>query len=165
LHKIIIMKTTIARKIQRTIILVLLITSFHVDAQTNNAVYDKALADSLGADEYGMKMYVLVMLKTGTNTTESKAATDSLFAGHMQNIGRLVEMKKLVVAGPLQKNDKNYRGIFILNVKTLEDAKALINTDPAVKAKLLDADMFLWYGSAALTIYLPYHEKVQKTKF
>ncbi|CAN5511289.1 hypothetical protein BH10BAC2_BH10BAC2_48370 [soil metagenome] len=110
-------------------------------------------------------MYVLVMLKTGTNTTESKAATDSLFAGHMKNIGRLVEMKKIVVAGPLQKNAKNYRGIFILNVKTLEDAKALISTDPAVKAKLLDADMFLWYGSAVLPIYLPYHDKVLKSKF
>lgn len=147
------------------IMLILCVGSLHAVAQSDNSVYDKALADSLGADEYGMKMYVLVMLKTGTNTTESKAVTDSLFQGHMKNIGRLVEMKKLVVAGPLQKNDKNYRGIFILNVKTLEEAKSLIDTDPAVKAKLLDADMFLWYGSAALPIYLPYHDKVQKGKF
>jgi len=136
--------------------------SFHAIAQTNTSVYDKALADSLGADEYGMKMYVLVMLKTGTNQTADKATTDSLFNGHMQNIGRLVSMKKLVVAGPLQKNEKNYRGIFILDVKSLEEAKSLTDTDPAIKAKLLDADMFLWYGSAALPKYLPYHEKVQK---
>ncbi|QEC70090.1 hypothetical protein FRZ67_00510 [Panacibacter ginsenosidivorans] len=135
---------------------------FHTNAQTNTSVYDKALADSLGADEYGMKMYVLVMLKTGTNQTTDKATTDSLFKGHMQNISRLVSIKKLVVAGPLQKNEKNYRGIFILDVNTLEEARLLINTDPAIKAKLLDADMFLWYGSAALPEYLPYHEKVQK---
>lgn len=147
------------------IMLILCVGSLHAVAQSDNPVYDKALADSLGADEYGMKMYVLVMLKTGSNTAESKAATDSLFQGHMQNIGRLVEMKKLVVAGPLQKNEKDYRGIFILNVKTLEEAKSLIDTDPAVKARLLDADMFLWYGSAALPIYLPYHQKVQKSKF
>jgi uncharacterized protein YciI len=159
------MKTNISKKLNSAIGIILLITSLNAVAQTENAVYDRALADSLGADQYGMKMYVLVMLKTGANTTESKTATDSLFKGHMQNIGRLVEMKKLVVAGPLQKNDKNYRGIFILNVKTLEEAKALIDTDPAVKAKLLDADMFLWYGSAALPIYLPYHDKVQKSKF
>jgi len=159
------MTLKIVKILRNTITLILCISSLHGVAQTENAVYDKALADSLGADEYGMKMYVLVILKTGANTTESKTVTDSLFQGHMQNIGRLVEMKKLVVAGPLQKNEKNYRGIFILNVKTLEEAKALIDTDPAIKAKLLDADMFLWYGSAALPVYLPYHDKVQKKNF
>ena len=159
------MKMNTVKFVRSIIVFIICVGSLHAYAQSTNTAYDKALADSLGADEYGMKMYVLVMLKTGTNTTESKTATDSLFAGHMQNIGKLVEMKKLVVAGPLQKNEKNYRGIFILNVKTLEEAKALIDTDPAVKAKLLDADMFLWYGSAALPIYLPYHDKVQKTKF
>ncbi|CAN5461067.1 hypothetical protein BH10BAC2_BH10BAC2_25930 [soil metagenome] len=159
------MKISIIKFVRTIIMLFVCTSSLHANAQSANTAYDKALADSLGADEYGMKMYVLVMLKTGTNTTERKTATDSLFAGHMKNIGHLVEMKKLVVAGPLEKNDKNYRGIFILNVNTLDDAKALINTDPAVKAKLLEADMFLWYGSAALPIYLPYHDKVQKTKF
>jgi len=34
-------------------------------AQTNNPNYDKALADSLGADDYGMKSYVFVILKSG----------------------------------------------------------------------------------------------------
>lgn len=151
--------------VKTAVTLIAFIISFHTNAQTSTSTYDKALADSLGADEYGMKMYVLVMLKTGSNQTADKATTDSLFNGHMQNIGRLVSMKKLVVAGPLQKNEKNYRGIFILNAKTLEEAKSLIDTDPAIKAKLLDADMFMWYGSAALPLYLPYHEKVQKQSY
>ncbi len=76
-----------------------------------NPKYDKTLADSLGADEYGMKMYVLVLLKTGTAKINDKKITDSLFAGHMKNIQRLAGEGKLSVAGPLQKNDKNYRGI------------------------------------------------------
>src|SRR6478752_5958590 len=134
-------------------------------AQNSSSVYDKKLADSLGSDEYGMKMYTLVILKTGDNNTTDKALVDSLFNGHMQNIGRLAKEGKLVVAGPLQKNDKNYRGIFILNVKTVEEAKALLETDPAVKSKLLDAEIYGWYGSAALPLYLPFHEKVQKSKF
>ena len=38
----------------------------HLDtAQTSNQKYNKQLADSLDADEYGMKMYVLVILKSG----------------------------------------------------------------------------------------------------
>lgn len=134
----------------------------NTQAQPKNSKYNKALADSLGADEYGMKSYVLVILKTGTNKTDNKAVIDSLFRGHMDNIGKLVESGKLIVAGPLQKNDKSYRGIFILNVKTLEEANKLLDTDPAIKAKLLEAESFVWYGSAALPMYLDDHEKVEK---
>ncbi|WP_208643470.1 YciI family protein [Pedobacter miscanthi] len=125
----------------------------------------KALAKKLGADNYGMKMYVLVILKSGSNTTETKAKTDSLFAGHMANMGKMVEMQKLVVAGPLGKNDKNYRGIFILNTKSIEEAKQLLESDPAIKAKLLEPELYNWYGSAALSEYLPFHDKIQKSSF
>lgn len=134
-------------------------------AQTDNAGYNKALADSLGADDYGMKGYVLVMLKTGSNTTADKKTQDSLFRGHLANIGRLAKEGKMIVAGPLFENDKKYEGIFILNVKTIAEATTLLNTDPAIKAKLLDTELFQWYGSAALPMYLKYHDKVQKRSF
>ncbi|RFZ91039.1 hypothetical protein D0C36_19035 [Mucilaginibacter conchicola] len=133
-----------------------------ISAKAQTVKYNKALADSLGADAYGMKMYVLVILKTGANTTATKAATDSAFAGHMANIGGLATEGKLVVAGPMGKNDKNYRGIFIFNVKTLPEAKALVATDPAFKAKLLDAEFYPWYGSAALPVYLKVHKEIEK---
>lgn len=135
------------------------------NAQTANPKYNKTLADSLGADDYGMKRYVLVMLKTGKGKAASKAEEDSLFSGHMANIGRLAGIGKLVVAGPLQKNDKSYRGIFILNTATVEEANALLATDPAVKAQLLEAELFGWYGSAALPMYLPFHDDVKKKDF
>lgn len=133
-------------------------------AQTDNPKYNKALADSLGADAYGMKMYVLVILTTGTNKTDKKEVTNSLFKGHLANIGRLAAEGKLVVAGPLKTNEKAYRGIFILNVKTISEANALLSTDPAVKAKLLGAELFEWYGSAALPLYLKTHDVIQKDK-
>lgn len=135
-----------------------------LQAQANIA-YNKALADSLGADDYGMKSYVLVILKTGAVKMADKAKSDSLFGGHLKNIGRLASEGKLTVAGPLQKNDKDYRGIFILNVKTREEAKALLETDPAVKAGLLEPELYGWYGSAALPMYLKYHDEVQKKAF
>ncbi|HQS50714.1 MAG TPA: YciI family protein, partial [Daejeonella sp.] len=125
--------------------------------------YNQSMADSLDADDYGMKMYVFVILKTGPVSAD-KAVTDSLFRGHMENIGRLASSGKLLVAGPMRKNDKNYRGIFILNAANIEEAEKLLETDPAVKAKLLDAELFQWYGSAALAKYLPYHDLVQKKK-
>jgi uncharacterized protein YciI len=133
-------------------------------SQSDNPKYDKAMADTLGGDDYGMKLYVLVILKSGPAKIDRKATVDSLFRGHMENIGRLAAQKKLVVAGPLGKNDKTYRGIFIFNVKTIEEANALLSTDPTIKEKLLEAELYPWYGSAALPEYLKAHEKIEKKK-
>lgn len=142
----------------------LVIGWMYASAQSAKPVYDAALAKSLGADERGMKMYVLAILKSGTNKTDNKATLDSLFKGHMANINRLAANGKLVVAGPLEKNDKAYRGIFIFNVKTIAEANELVITDPAIKAKVLDAELYEWYGSAALPVYLDTHKKIEKTQ-
>ncbi len=77
----------------------LLTTTITAMTQNNNPNYDAKLAKTLGADDYGMKKYILVILKTGTNTTTDKVITDSLFTGHMDNIRRLVDLNKLIVAG------------------------------------------------------------------
>lgn len=132
--------------------------------QVTNPKYDPILADSLGADDYGMKSYVFVILKTGTKTVEDKALRDQIFRGHMDNISRLVKEKKLFVAGPFGKNDKTYRGLFILNVKTLEEARILCDSDPAVKAGIFDVEMYEWYGSAALGEYIKVSEMITKVK-
>jgi uncharacterized protein YciI len=130
-----------------------------------NPRYDKHLAEKLGGDVYGMKAYFLVILKTGNNPTTDQALISRSFRGHLDNINRLAEEGKLVLAGPLGTNDKGYRGIFILNnVSTLEEAGALLQTDPAIKEGLLDAEVFSWYGSAALPEYLPYSDKIWKSK-
>lgn len=141
------------------------VLSISASAQSDNPKYNKALADSLGSDDYGMKSYVLVILKTGTNKTTDKKVIDSLFRGHMDNINRLAKSGQLIVAGPMKKNEKSYRGIFILNVKTIEEAGSLLSTDPAVKEKLLDAETYIWYGSAALPLYLKSQELIEKKKF
>src|SRR5690606_37901312 len=118
---------------KKSIAVLLLAVSIQLNAQT----YDQQLATKYGADEYGMKSYILVLLKSGTNTTADQATVNNLFRGHMENIGKLAADGKLVVAGPMQKNDKSYRGIFILNVKTKEEANELLLTDPAIRKKLL----------------------------
>ncbi len=142
--------------------LILICTIGLIGAQTTNPNYNESLAKTLGADEYGMKQYILVMLKTGDNKTAGKQESNEAFRGHMENIDKLVKDGKLIVAGPLGKNDKTYRGIFILNVPTIEEARELVLTDPAIKANLLAADLFEWYGSAALAEYLPISDKIWK---
>ena len=144
-----------------TLVMILTISAL---AQSTNPNYDAKLAESLGADEYGMKSYVLVILKTGSNKTTEKSFIDSCFRGHMDNIGRLVEEGKLIVAGPMGKNENTYRGIFILDVKTFEEATELLKNDAAVNEKILEAELYKWYGSAALPAYLDTSDKIWKVK-
>ncbi|MGB1198232.1 MAG: YciI family protein [Thalassotalea sp.] len=136
--------------------------SLITSAQTQNPNYDAVLATKLGADDYGMKSYVFVVLKSGDNKNEDKILRNKAFSGHMANINRLVKANKLVIAGPFGKNNDDYRGLFILDVKTLDEAKALLATDPAISANYLSAELYNWYGSAALAEYLEASDKVWK---
>ncbi len=135
-----------------------------LNAQNNNPNYDETLAKKLSADDYGMKKYVLVILKTGENKTATQEETTEAFRGHMENIGKLVNEGKLIIAGPIGKNDRTYRGIYVFDVPALEEAKKLVLTDPAVAAGLLAAEMYEWYGSAALVEYLQASDKIWKVK-
>jgi uncharacterized protein YciI len=136
-----------------------------IHAQKTNPNYDAELAKSLGADEYGMKYYVFVILKTGKNAPDDNELRQKSFAGHMKNIKSLVEEEKLIVAGPFDANELSYRGLFILNVKTIDEAKQLLKTDPAIKEGFLDTELFKWYGSAALSEYLETSDKIWKVGF
>lgn len=137
---------------------------FVLNTNAQKPSYDSLLAQKLHADEYGMKMYVFVMLKTGTNASTDKEAKDKAFAGHMKNIQKMADEGKLAVAGPFEKGG-NHRGIFILNVPTFEEAKALLEGDTAVKEKYLEPEYTLWYGSASLMETPEIHKKIQKTGF
>ncbi|MEH0155171.1 YciI family protein [Limibacter armeniacum] len=126
--------------------------------------YNKALADSLGADEYGMKQYTFVILKTGNTTIDDQDKVNAIFRGHLDNITRLAEEGKLIVAGPLTKNEKEYRGIFIFNIKDPKEVESLLQTDPAISSGLLATETYEWYGSAALPKYLEFHTMIEKNK-
>jgi uncharacterized protein len=143
----------------------ILLLSIASIAMAQNPNYDEELAKKLGADDYGMKNYIFVILKTGSNQSTNKTFVDSCFKGHMSNMAVLVEQGKLIVAGPFGKNDKTYRGLFILNAKDFEEAQAILQSDPAVKENLLEAELYKWYGSAALPEYLKAVDKIQKSKF
>lgn len=141
-----------------------LLLSFVTSAQEKTkADYDSVLARKLGGNENGMKMYTLVILTTGKANITDKAARDSLFGGHMKNIVRLAAEGKLAVAGPFEKNDLNYRGVFIFNTASVDESKALVASDPAVKAGIFDAIYLPWYCSAALMEVNSIHGKIQKS--
>jgi uncharacterized protein YciI len=135
--------------------------AFAQNQQAAQQAYDAALAKKLGADEYGMKKYVMAFLSTGPNKIEDSTARQQLQMAHLKNIVRLAGEGKLVLAGPFM-DDQNIRGIFIFNVESVEEARKLTETDPAIKAGTLQMDLRPWYGSAALVEVMRIHKTIEK---
>ena len=91
-----------------------------------------------------MSTAYLGFLRRGPKWTPEKTpATEELQKAHMANINRLAETKKLVVAGPFGGNG-TLRGIFVFRVDSLDEAKQLAETDPAVQAGRLAIEMRSW---------------------
>ena len=129
----------------------------------NTPGYDSTLAQKLGADEYGMKQYVMAFLKKGSNRSQDSVHRAEIQNAHLKNITRLAEEGKLIVAGPFL-DDTDIRGIFIFNVESVEEAKKLTESDPAVKAGVLTMELHPWYGPAILPEVIKLNSKLEKKR-
>ena len=136
-----------------------------VSSDRNTAIndYDSTLAKKFGADDYGMKPYVMAFLKTGPNPAKDSMHAIEMQAAHMANIGRLAEEGKLVLAGPFYGDDKgDFRGIYIFNTSSIDSARAYTASDPAVQYGIFVMDLKNYYGSAALMGINETHKKIAK---
>jgi uncharacterized protein len=126
--------------------------------------YDAELAQRLGADDYGMKLYIFVTLLTGEADAliTDQAERARLFAGHFANMSKLAAEGHLVLAGPFV-DAKPKRGLFILNTGSMEEASQWVKADPAVQAGIFTFELSQYYGSAALMQVNGIHQTIQKT--
>lgn len=98
--------------------------------------------DTEEAPAFEVVRYFFVELITNPDRAElPKAQVDSIQAAHMANIGKMVEEKKLMLAGPFEGGG----GIFILKVDSMEAAEKLTARDPAIKAGRLLSKIRPWY--------------------
>ena len=88
-------------------------------------------------------LYFVFLTRGEKWTPEKTPATEEIQKGHMANINRLAQMKKLIAAGPFG-DDGRLRGIFVFRVASLDEVKALVATDPAVQAGRLAMDIHPW---------------------
>ncbi|WP_183556872.1 YciI family protein [Mucilaginibacter sp. SP1R1] len=133
---------------------------FAQSTSTPKPDYNAPLAKKLGADQYGMKKYVMAFLKDGPNHLQDSTARAQLQMAHLKNIMRLAAEGKLIMAGPFL-DDQPIRGIFIFNVATVEEAKKLTETDPEIQAGTLIMELHPWYGSAALMEVVKIHHTLE----
>ena len=124
--------------------------------------HDAALARRLGADEMGMRRYVLVILKTGPKRVPDGEARKAMFAGHFANMERLAKDGKLALAGPFSEDPDGWRGLFLLAVDDPDEARRLTATDPVITSGEMVAEYHRWYGSAAAMVIPEVHERIAK---
>ena len=98
--------------------------------------------------EPGIRQFWMVVLKTGP---ADKVITDSaersvIFKGHFANMERLHKEGILKAAGPFGKNDFTWRGLFIIDCGTREEAENHVKTDPTVTAGVFIYDIVPWWS-------------------
>lgn len=126
-----------------------------------NPSFDPALAKKLGADQRGMRNYVLAILKSGPNYDKVKGDERAkIFEGHFANINRMAKEGTLLVAGPFGDDTGDWAGLYLFNVKTIDEARKLTETDPTIKAGVFIGEFHKWYGSAAMMEIIRIHNTI-----
>jgi len=125
--------------------------------------YDSLLARQLGVDDYGMKPYVMAFLLAGPNRNQDSLEIQKIQRAHLDNINRMAEEGKLVLAGPFL-DEGEVKGIYIFNVSTIEEAEQLTKTDPAIISGRLKMNLKPWYGSGAIIELNKLHHRIAKNE-
>lgn len=111
-----------------------------------------ALAGEAEPPKVEMKRYFLALLHKGKSwTPEASPEVAKLQEGHMANIRRLADEGKLVLAGPFEDAGE-LRGLFVLDAASIEEARSLCETDPAIRAGRLRAEIFAWWAPVGVGI-------------
>jgi len=100
-----------------------------------------------GDTTYVMKKYYLVLLKANPDKEPlDSARVMDIQEAHLDNISRLADLGKIVIAGPMG-DDGNLRGIFVMDCLSLDEAESLVQTDPAIQQKRLLAEVHPWWAA------------------
>lgn len=98
-------------------------------------------------DEPKLKTYYLVLLKKGPHRDQDSLTARKIMEGHMAHLNKMATDKKMCIAGPVAA-DMELRGICVYTTDTKEEAQKLANSDPAVVAGRLIAEVIPWMSES-----------------
>lgn len=102
--------------------------------------------------KYEMTTYVVGLILKGPKwTPEVTPEVGKIQEGHMANIRKMGETGKLIVAGPFEDGG-DYRGIFVFLTDSIEEARALVSPDPAVRSGRLKVEFIRWFAGKGLKV-------------
>jgi len=111
-------------------------------------------APTTGPMGYEMTTYYVGLLFRGPSWSEETPERARIQEAHLANIKRLADEGKLILAGPFSDGGE-LRGMFVFQVGSLEEAKALCDTDPAVQAGRLRVELHPWYSAKGINVPKP----------
>jgi uncharacterized protein YciI len=98
------------------------------------------------AQEHKMVQFQLAYMKKGPKWDgTSEAQKGQILHQHLRNVIALMQSGKAVIAGSFAP-DPDPAGVFIFRAASPEEAKAFLDTDPAVKAELLVPEIHAWWS-------------------
>jgi len=101
---------------------------------------------------YEMTTYQVGFLRKGPAFTPGETPElKKLQEAHLAHIQAMAASGKLLVAGPFTDGG-DLRGMFVFRVDTLEEAKALAEEDPAVKAGRLVLEWHPWFAAKNIRV-------------
>jgi uncharacterized protein YciI len=98
------------------------------------------------AAQYKMTTFYLCLLVTPASPARPPADVAQLQLDHLANLRRIMEGGKGVIAGPVD-GEGRLRGILVLRVDSVDEARAMVDTDPAVKAGQLAVEIHPWFAA------------------
>ena len=111
-----------------------------------------AQSPEVGPGGWEMTTYYVGFLYRGARWTPGETPESrKLQEEHMANIRRMGEAGKLVIAGPFT-DDGELRGLYVFRAASAEEARALVESDPAVKAGRLRFEIHPWYAARNITV-------------
>ena len=111
-----------------------------------------AQGPDVGPGGFEMTTYYVGFLYKGAKwTPEQTEETRKLQEAHMANIVKMGAQGKLVIAGPFADNG-DLRGLYVFRAASAEEAKALVESDPAVQAGRLRFELHPWYAAKNITV-------------
>jgi uncharacterized protein len=105
--------------------------------------------------QYEMTTYVAGFFHRGPNwTAQETGETRRIQEGHLANFRKMAEAGKLIVAGPFSDHG-DLRGMLIFKLDSVDEARLLMDADPAVKSGRLTLDLHPWFAAAGLRVNEP----------
>src|SRR5438067_2383467 len=95
-------------------------------------------------EQHKLVQFQMAIMKRGPAWDSTKAEDrNSILHQHLGNVIALLDSGKVIIAGPFD-DSSDVAGIFIFRTASANEAKALVDTDPAVKAGFMIPEMRPW---------------------
>lgn len=105
-----------------------------------------AMIGSPVAAQQKMTTFYLCLLVAPANPVKPPADVAQLQLDHLANLKQIMGSGKGVIAGPIA-DEGRLRGILVLRVASVEEARAIADADPAVKAGQLAVEIHPWFAA------------------